>query len=297
MPIVLSYNDVNALGQLAYQSGSMYGASQRSAQDTALLAQIDASRNATAAQLQGIQANERQTNAALAQRADQATAEQQYRYAALGQQAQQSQAALDAAQSRSEQEQQNIVLRSALQGERDKQLQQATLDRIEREKQLGSTRFKQPTGAAGDSSGLPTKQFAQQEVQDFGALIPFDAGNAVSADQLGRTRDQALKTAESLSSLPTSQLETYLQQRPNDSWSPYLRAVIQARQAISGGGQNPGSMAEGKSVPGRSKSQATAPLGGGMGFGDPLLQRLSDEDLRRLAENPQLLQQYLGGTQ
>jgi hypothetical protein len=301
MPIVLSYNDVEALGSLAYNAGALPAKADRGQQTAALMAQIDAERNRTALGLQQISAQERQAQADRQAHQTIANQQQQYRYDALAADERQNAAQLDAAMAEAGLRSEQGMMDFALRGQRDKALHQMTMERIEREAQLGKHTGKQP--ATIGPGGLPTHDFAEQEVQENGHLIPFRAGESVSAENAGRTRQRAMDTATDLSSLPTPQLEAYIKGKPNDQWAPYVRAVIQARRAVSGGqiGNN-SAMPEGGRVPGGGRSGAATPAGPtgyaggpGRGFGDPRLTGLSDQQLLMIANDPDLLAKLLTG--
>lgn len=300
MPIVLSYNDVNALGSLAYNAGNLYGRAGRAQQEAQLLAQIDAQRNQAAVGLQSISAQERQAALDRQQRADLATLDQQFRYDQLAAQdrarQQQTAAQLGQAGIRAQAGLEREAIEGATQAQRDKLLHQQALERIEREAQLGkySRRSSQDTPPSYQPGTMPSKDYAEQEAQEFGHLIPFDTGQAYSADYAARKRDERVKTAQSMSALPTDQLNAFLNERPNDPWAPYIRAVIQARQTLEGGQRgNVGAMPEGRRVPGQQQRGATQGLRG-PGYADPRFEGLSDEEIMRLGHNPALLQQLMG---
>jgi hypothetical protein len=313
MPIVLSYNDVDALGSLAYKTGGLYGQARRADQNAALLAQIDAQRNQAAINLQEVSARQRDADLERQLRANLAADELQYRYdiSAAGERELQTQMsnALAEAQLKSQAGFQEQILTADLKAQEDKRLQEMNLQRIEREAQLGKYDRRREESVIPPSGGLPSKEFVQQEIQEYGHLIPFEAGKSVSAESAARTRDRAMEIATSLSGLPTNQIEAYIQQRPNDPWTPYMRAIVQARMAISGtGSRRPsrpvGAMPEGPRPPGfptdiGSRRSIPGPRGNnaglssGRGLGDPILGQLNDTELQQLAQDPVSLEKFM----
>lgn len=298
MPIVISYEDVEALGSLAYNTGEVTGRAGQQNRDLALLTSIDQNRDATATRLQQIEASERQRELDRQLQASTAASTQQYRYDALAQQDDFNQARLQAgiaeAQARSQGQLTETMLDASLRSARDKQLHEQTLERLEREAQLGKyarSGTPQPGISAG---GFPNQRQVDAEIQQFGHLIPFGARDAVTTESAGRSRERAIDTAKNVGAMPTSQIEGMIQERPDDPWNPYLRAVVEARKQSSGEtgfGQQSG-MAEGRSLP----KQASAATGGSFNRGQSMvtpLSGLTDEQLQAASKNPELLRQLL----
>lgn len=289
MPIVLSYNDVNALGNLALQSGRLTGQADTNRQNLNLLAGIEANRNATAADLQRISASERQAEADRSLRRELAGAEQQYRYDTLAADQAAQRYAYDSrlAQEdvRGQYDLAQELLNAQTQATRDQTLHTQRLQQIEHQAAVRGS------GAALSADGTPTREWAQQEVTDYGHLIPFRGAEAASVASAARDREDKASTAAELSALPTGQLEQMIQSRPSDPWGPYMRAIVQARRQVHGGGV-PGAMGaqgDGRPVP----SGRRPGIQGGGTFQSTPFSDLSDADLDALATNPALFQQYL----
>lgn len=234
MPIVLSYNDINLLGQLAYQTGTLQGKAQaaqqraaNSARITAAVLNADAQRDAAAADMIASQTRADiarqqsidQTNALQAQlgfRTDQANAAASQR-AGLQQQ--------DFEQDSARQQQQ-----FDLNAQRDERRHQQDLDEIEARRQAGQ--WERP---ASSRQARTPAQRAGDEVEQFGDLIPKPAAG-VSIEQTLQLTEKQAATAKQFSTMSTSQLKALRDAHPQDQWAGYLDAVIQSRQNVAGGG-------------------------------------------------------------
>lgn len=311
MPVVLSYEDVNALGSLAHEAGRGPAFAQRQQFDLGMMSQISAQRDATAAQLQSISAQERQREADRDFAREQAGAQRQFDYDRMLAAEEANRQGLERAMFDANIDSQSRIadqlLKSQLTGQRDKQLHLQQLERIEREAALRPQRGGTDRGGQITPGGFPDRDFAEQEVQQFGHLIPFGTGSAVSASAASRGRERGMETAKNLSALPTSELQAYVQSRPSDAWAPYIRSVIQARQTAAGGtagvsgdsSGGVGALPEGSLPSGAGQpAGAAASLRGGRSFTgavDPRFSSMSDAQLQQLAENPALLNRLMGG--
>lgn len=299
MPIVLSYEDVEGLGSLAFEGAKAGALGQGQFQNRALTSQIEADRDRTATQLQAISSRERQLELDRQFSGQQADLDRQLQVGLAGQQMDLSRAQMEAgiveADIRAQADLQQELLGDVSQQERDRRLHGQRLTEIEHRAQ-----FKGQEAAVGlGADGVPNKKFSQQEAQQFGNLIPYGTERAVSGGQAARSQERGLKTAQGLSSLPTSQLQGYIQSGNIDQqWEPYVRAVVQARQAISGGGVPTGVMPTGASVPGQrvgaGAAQQSLTQGQGLGL-DQRFQALGDAELNQIANDPVLLNRFLGG--
>ena len=301
MPIVLSYEDVDALGSLAMNAGEVTGRAAAGRQDAALLQQINAQRDAEATRRMQIEASERQAQQDREFRAQQSQADRQFRYDQLATQADFNQSRLMASQAealaRGQADLQGQMLEHGLRTARDKQLHEQTMERINREAQLGkysrATNGKQPMVSAG---GLPNQQQLDQEMQQFGHLIPMEPG--VSAESAARKRENALQTAQQIGGMATEQIEQLITTRPDSEWNPFFRAVVEARKQVSGerGAGQYSMMAEGGMLP--RQGVPPQPLQSGaipsqnQGYTTPL-SGLSDQQLMGAAQNPELLRQLI----
>jgi len=294
MPVVISYEDVEALGTLAFEGAKTGALAQGQMANRALGAQIEQGREATAAQLQGIQSRERIAGQQIQTQQAQFGAQQQLQYDQLAQRDALARAQMEAGMAeagiRAQADLQQELLGAASQQERDVRLHQQRLTEIERRAQVSGTA---PALGAG---GVPDKAYAAQEAQQFGNLIPYDTARAVSPESAARTQQRALETAQGLSALPTSQLNNYLQSGGiGQRWAPYVQAIIQAREQVSGGASQMGAMPNGRSVPGQGGRQPQG-LNQGQGLGmDERFGSLSDAELQQLGENPAMLNRFLSG--
>ncbi|MCC7407395.1 MAG: hypothetical protein IT442_04945 [Phycisphaeraceae bacterium] len=284
MPIVLSYNDVSALGKLAYAAGyapaNAQASLERSRLNTQMLAQMDqqdlAEQQLLAQERQAVQ--DRQQKSALANL--NATLERE----AMAAQERRFNTQI-AAQQEDRQSQQTFTLA------RDEAQRQAELQQVEAQKKAAvevatskaTAQYGVPTTTPG---GLPTKQQVEAEVQSYGGLIPFPAssGSVVGA---ARGQEDLAKIAQGISSLPTGQVQNLLKAQPKSPWAPYLQAILRGRgQAQTA----PGSVG-GSSVPsaGGAASAGGQALSQGTGYGDvrAKLKGLSNDELQRLAQDPQ----------
>ncbi len=118
-------------------------------------------------------------------------------------------------------------------------------------------------------------------------------GAAVSGGDANRRRETAMGQAEGFSQLPTQQLRRYVQERPNDVWAPYIRAIIQARGSVSSTGANPeGAPATTTRPQTNTGAFGTATHNPNNGYG---LSNLTTAELNALANDPQLMQQWMAG--
>lgn len=296
MPVVISYEGVETLGPLAHGAGEMAGQAQRQNRDLARLQQFDAQRNQTAAQLQGIQAQERQAEADRAMRRDFYAGDQQFQ---LQQQQQAQQQAMAQQEHTRQAELQQELMDWQGRMTRDQLQHQQQIERDTHQAGLGRWQGRAGEQAAPLNPGVQPRQQVQHEMAQYGHLLPwspeFDAYTA--AGDADTVRDQA----ETLTSLPTPALKKMMQTRPDDPYNPYLQAVTEARQAAMGGSAssgNAGPVPRGASPEAGRRGTGQRSQGGlrGTGHGDPL-RDLTDQQLRELADNPQMLEQMMGGGQ
>lgn len=314
MPIVIKWDNIEALGSLAVQAGTGIGQIQNRQLNEQMLARMDqadiARQQLTVQQQQG--AFNRQQEALLqaqrigSQRDLQTQELQTQGQFRLQEQALQNQGGLQRQTLQDQGDIQQQLIGSVLQGARDKQLHAYEMEKIQREAQLGRFQNNRAQHAGLSAQGVPTQQYAESEANDFGNMIPYNVGNAINGEFAGDKQASAHKTALSLSSLPTDQLEKFVTQKPKDPWAPYVSAVVQARKKITGGAHGDTSaQPEGRKMP-RQRSAPSgdlgqAPLGqagSAAGAGtvvDPRLAGLTDDQLLQLAANPQLISQILGG--
>lgn len=292
MPIVLSYEDIDALGTLAYEGARMGAEAEGNFANRQLAADIGAQRDATAAQLQGISSRERIANQQMALQASQFASEQEFRAAQLSYQDQlareQMEAGLQEAGIRAAADLQSDLLGAVTQQSRDERLHQQRLTEIERRAELSG-------GTSGRLSqgGVPDRKFAQGEAQQYGNLIPYDAASQVSPEGVAREQKRQLETAQGLSSLPTNQLISYLESgRIQSEWQPYVQAVLQSRQAV-GGGRAIGAQPNGRDMDSIQRRPAQG-LGTGRGLADDRLGNLSNSQLQQLADDPAALNRFFG---
>lgn len=274
MPIVLSYGDVQALGTLAYQAGYQPGRAQaaaiRSQQNNAMLAQMDKMDLAVQQQKQD-NANaqlDRQNQLAIAQL----------------------QAQVNSARIASSEKSDKAQLAAAVADREDKQAFSLTQAADEHKRELETIAWKQAvedTSKKGGSAalGIPDKKKVGEEMQQFGHLIPFQADQGVTPAGAARMRDDAMKVAESLTSLPNSEIAKVLAAQPNSPWKPYLQAIIQSRG---------GAAAAQPAATGAEPTAKDRALSKGQGLGEAgRLEALSDQELIQMASDPALLQTFL----
>lgn len=284
MPIVLSYEDVNALGTLAHQGAYAGARGAGEMQNRALTAQIEAGRDATATQLQAISSRERQAEADRGLRADIAAAGQDYRYDVLARDDEYARAEMESGLQqesiRAQAKVQSELMGELSQRERDQRLHQQRL--IEIDRRGGG----QPVGQLS-TTGVPDPKYAKAEAQRLAPEIPFDP--QVSPTTFQRGRERATQTAEALSGLSTDQLAGYMQSgQLGEEWAPYVQAIIQSREQLvapqEGAGQR------GSSVPAGSGGFTE-----GKGFADPEYASMSDQQINELLTDPMKLNRFLGG--
>lgn len=320
MPVVMSYQAVNQLGALAKQSGSALGRAEAQSQRLGLAMDRQAQMDQTALGLQELEQQQRQFQQGLAFDRQQAQADR-----AMEQQQWQQEMNLAQQQARADIQEAQI--------DRDARLRQQQLEHQQRMRQeqlrglydLQEQRIRQQgeadpygRGPAGAQVGMPSEDFAQSEMQQFGHLLPWQQ-NLTHANAAAGNRERVIKQAQALSQLPTSELKRLIDQGQAGEYQPYLRAVVQARQKL-GDGQRAGpvgAMPEGGSAPSggqaggpqpgpqqprqpqqpqrpdRGGQQATGGLsGGGEGYGNRI-QQLSDEELRAIANNPEAARRFM----
>lgn len=290
MPIVLDYNSVEALGSLAVQAGE----ASRDRFNQQLLQRYDAQRNQTAAQLQGIEADERQAGLNRQFQANQAamdrqfTATQQQREIAAEQQRYNQQAQLSALDR--EARMQRAMLDAGLdaqQGQIDHQRDLQLMDRRHQQR-LREQAARAAYGADGGGGGdVSFEDRAEAELQAFSDLIPIETSDTGLAQQDQETQ---YEKARSLSMLPDARLHELLQNNPEGSWARYIQGVLQQREGAAPRGNG--------AAAGRRRRAATPARRGGLadqgeGYGSTGLENLAPQDLERLANNPEMLQRYL----
>lgn len=291
MPVVMSYQDIGALAQLSHQAGYAQFRQQDQANTAALVAnrqQQDTARMQNETARQQAEADRRLQGRLLNHQSAQQEAELGLRRQSLAQDNSQFYAGLASRERQTELGAQadiaNRLIASQTQQQRDQRLHQNRLAEIEARGTRGAD------GMAISPEGVPSPTQSEREVTQFGNLIPYDTGNAVSGPDAVRRRDGAAETATGFSQLPTAELEAYISSKPSDQWTPYLRAIVQARQAVSGGNSGLGAVPEGNPFSQRDTTMPGALQGGG-GFG---LNGLSDAELNALANDPALMNQYFG---
>lgn len=303
MPVVLSYNDIGALGALAYESGNAAYrqgqqartdqlAMQRRDQDTQRM-QIEAQRQQSErdrqlqAQLAGreMSQSQQQFDARLGYQYDALAADQQALAARL---AESRESALINAQGRLANTMMSAQQRAALSAQQHQQ----ELAEIE----AGGTRA--ADGQAISPAGMPSKQRMNTEIRQYGNLIPWDTAEAINSRDAARRQEESREAAEAYLSQPTDQLKQIIQQKPQSKWSPFLRAVIQSREALQGSGQQRRAMPEGPAGPGAFQGvppEGGSNLGGGQRSARNRFNDLSQAELDALASDPELLQRYYNG--
>ena len=279
MPIVISYQDVDALGTMAFEGARTGAAAQGRLQNRALGAQIEQSRDRTATQLQQISAREREAAASRQFTGQQNELDRQYQYDALAQENAlydaKFKAGLAEAEIKAQADLQSDLLGGISQKKRDERLHQQRLEQIDRTA-AGRAR----TGGQLGPGGVPDKKYATQEAQQFGGLIPYNAQQGGHPSLVAESTERTLDTAQGLSMLPTDQLESYQSSdRVPAGWKPYVEAVLQSRNAI-GGGAPQGAMPEGGGVPG----QRSASLASGQGLAN--FEGLGDAEFNEIANDP-----------
>lgn len=264
MPIVISYTDVEALGTLAHRAGYdqayAQGIRQNRAEDyrnRALDQQGDIQRENLEARRQVSQFTEEGRN----RRHDEALSAAEY-----GRQ-QRLQEQLFAMQGRAGLEEQRQENREGLEDRR----QAGRLERIAVEVGYGKYSEKSKSAATLDRGGLPSLEYAKDEVSKYHHLIPEGrvAGSAAfTAERFGQT----IQEARDISRLPTDEIRRILDARPNDKLAPYMAAILSARGGM-----------QGLSSPVPSADQGLGydqGLGVGQGLApDPILGGLSDQEL------------------
>lgn len=283
MPIVLSYEDVNALGTLAHQGAYAGARGAGEMQNRALTAQIEAGRDATATQLQAISSRERQAEADRGLRADIAAAGQDYRYDVLARDDEYARAEMESSLQqesiRAQAKVQSELMGELSQRERDQRLHQQRLIEIDRREGQGVGQL--------STTGVPDPKYAKAEAQRFATEVPFDP--AISPGTFQRGRERATQTAEALSGLSTDQLIAYGQSgQLGKEWQPYVEAIVQSRRQLvapqEGAGQR------GSSVPAGSGGFTE-----GKGFADPEFAGYNDQQINELLTDPMKLNRFLGG--
>lgn len=272
MPIVVSYDDVEAMGALAAAAGAGFGRAAATDRDLAF--------NADQQRLRS-----QQHLAALQMRhdAEQAQLDRQFRADLAGGEMAQRERLTQA-------ELAGALERDRLGVQRDQYEHGQTLDRDQlrhqqRLEQIATAAALKPK-KAGDGGepdvtpgGTPSKKYSASLVQRFGHLVPL---NVRPGQDRAEAIDAAQKEAAALAGLPTEQLQEFARANPDDPWAPYIQAVAAARPT-GGTGVSPVSD---PGVPWRPASGGA--LTSGQGLGDPL-RGLTDEQLRQLAENPEQL--------
>jgi hypothetical protein len=300
MPIVLDYNSVNALGSLAVQAGE----ASRDRFNQQLLQQYDAQRNRTAAQLQGIEADERQAGANRQFQAQQAnldrqfrgqqaaqdrqfTATQQQREIAADQQRYNQQAQLSALDR--EARMQQAMMQAGLDVQQDQMDHQRAIAMQDRRHQqrLQEIAAREAYGAGGTADPASFEDRADAEVQEFADRIPINTTDPAFARQ---DQEQKYEQARSLSMLPTERLRELLQNDPQGEFARYIQGVLQQREGAAPRGSG--------AAAGRRRQPATPARRGGLaqerqGYGDTGLANISTQDLEKLANNPDMLERYL----
>jgi len=153
------------------------------------------------------------------------------------------------------------------------QKNQNRLERIEVEVKHGKYRRSSKAEPTLDPGGLPSLQYAKEEVSKWHHLIPQrrPVGTAsTSAERYGDTVGDATQ----MSQLPTDEIQRILDARPDDKLAPYMTAILADRRSVQGAAY---------------PSNVEPGMGGGTGLGsggglapDPLLGGLSDEELTNL---------------
>lgn len=313
MPIVLSYNDVNALGTLAQGAGE----AERGRFEQQLLQRYDTSRDATAANLQGIEARERQAAYDRQFRGQQSALERAFTTRRDQQQlaAQERRSQRQAEQTAYEQDMRmrRALLDAGLDQQQDAVGYQRDMDLMDRRHQqrlqeiAARAAYRGSGGTSGgrDAAGDPidVEKRAEAEANQFSNLIPFNA-RATTRTTANQVPD-LMEQAKHLAMLPNAQLREMLQNAPNDEWARYIQKILQNRQQAESGDPiaNSGGPARARRRSGLTRGAtpgATSRGGGGgvagergQGFGSTGLEDLSDEQLMQFSQNPQRLQRYL----
>lgn len=292
MPIVISHGDVAALGALAqaagYNPAYAQASARRSELNTAMLAQMDQ----RDLQQQQLLAQERQANLDRQQKGALANLNATLDREQMAAQDDRFGRQLEAQKAEREDTQTFTLAR-------DEQQRQAQLQEIEARKQAELEIQSQKQGSRyGTSPGLPNEKQVDAELEAFGNLIPFGAATSSSPMGAARAREDTVKTAKSLTGLPTGQLQAFIQAQPKSPWVPYLQAILKNRGVEPAGAVGtPGAPGSTPKPSGAAAGQPTA-AGGGLGAGqgyatDPRLQALTNEQLMELARNPDALRRML----
>ncbi len=271
MPIVISYTDVAALGTLAHRAGYdqayAQGIRQNRVEDYRGQ-QLDIQRENMEARRQVSQFTEEGRN----RRHDEALSAAEY-----GRQ-QRLQEQLFAMQGRVGLEEQRQGNRAGLEDQRqvhrgdlEERRQSGRLEKIVVEASYGKYGRGSKSAATLDRGGLPSLEYAKDEVSKYHHLIPEGrvAGSAAfTAGRFGET----IQEARDISRLPTDEIRRILDARPDDKLAPYMAAILAARGGMQGlSAPVPGA------DPGLGYNDG---LGGGMGLApDPILGGLSDQEL------------------
>ncbi|KKK91561.1 hypothetical protein LCGC14_2711720 [marine sediment metagenome] len=276
MPVVMDYTDIEALGTLAYQGGKMLGTAQR--RETAQ-GRRERQRQGDINMVMGIRQQQfavEQAQADRDMRERMFSADQEYRYEALGQRKAQDEMRLQATIQQAGLAQAGDIERLQMQqtGRVDlaELAHQQDLERIAQEAAFGKYRYKgKPTEGVGISpAGVPNKTAAAQEIARYRHLAPTEPEYAGRGEDYAESGKKTTQAAENFATMPTAHLQAYLDQEPDGPWADYLRAVIQDRQAIGVRAESP---ATGAQVgPGAS-------LLGGQGLAETPYSGLADEDL------------------
>ena len=281
MPVVLRYDAVQQLGSLAFQAGYQPGYATGRFQGRQLAEREAGRLDARDAEIRRLQENARQFNETTRLRRDLATQQLQTQQAVAQQRTESTERIAGA---RGEAELAAAERERVVQSQRDRMLQQQQLERIEHEARLGKyarrTTGKAPPAPPGQ--GLPTSDYIDQELQQYAHLLPYRAGGAPTAGAAARDAEKQHATGKSLLNMPNAQIADYVEKRPDDPYTPILRAALEGRRAAAGQVQG----AVQPQVPGAPTPTGNqGPLGTGPGLGqsDAQLGQLNISDLDAFA--------------
>ena len=220
MPIVLSYEDIDALGTLSVQAGKA---------QTGYSVQFGPTADQVQAQQQAQQAADFRERQLESQQAAQAASLEQRRTEAQNLE-DRTAATAEAAQKRFEAEQAARIERERIERLHQNQLEAYKAGQMRlREQERGAGKV---GPAAVGPDGTPNLQQAKAWVQQGAQHLPgpsrsYQTGQPqIFVDTFGNTQDQALAIAQ----MPTHVLQDYLAQQPNSPMAQFVAFVLKQRQ-------------------------------------------------------------------